>query len=160
MTSEGLGDASPDDVAAITDALYDRDIDAFVRGDWALVADDFAPGAFVGYHGGLGAGDPWTIGFPTLEAYRDDWLRQSAALRAGVAAGELRAQLRAASRIARIEARGDRAITRKEFDGEAGPADRRQRLHWLTYYFLRRDADRWRVTGFVGYLPLEGRGRP
>jgi hypothetical protein len=64
---------------------------------------------------------------------------------------EIARAVRGACAVAEIRISGDRALVRKQFDGEAFG----ERLLWQTYYFLRRDPDRWRITGFVGYLPYE-----
>lgn len=146
------GTATEADVEEILDVTWRRDSAAFARGDWAAVEDDFDTDAFVGHQGGEPLGAPWRIGFPTLASYRDLWLEQSVLLRAGQADAELEAQILESSRIAGIEVVGQWALVRKEFDGWAGSADNRTRLLWRTYYFLRREG-RWRITGFVGYLP-------
>jgi hypothetical protein len=49
---------------------------------------------------------------------------------------------------------GDRAVARKKFDGAIARADGGvERLNWQTLYFCRRARGRWRIAGFVGYLP-------
>ncbi len=153
--TEILGQSSPADVAEITDITLTRDTSAFVHRDWERVEPDFDAEVFVGYRGGQPLGGPWEIGFPTLEHYRDVWLEDAEAQTRGVPPEVLEQQLLAASRLARIEIRGARALVRKEFNGTVGPASTPIELRWRTYYFLRRDSDRWRVTGFVGYLPLD-----
>jgi hypothetical protein len=132
------GEATPRDVEQIVRLLYEQDTEAFSRGDWSAVEEDFDAGAFVGYEGGGSEGEPWRIGYPTLEDYQDSWLEQSSESRRLLEPDELCAQALAASRIAGIEVRGRHALVRKEFDGWIGPPDDRRRMLWLTYYFLRR----------------------
>ncbi len=55
------------DVEEIAEILYERDIEAFIRGDWSTVAEDFAPEPFVGYQGGEYHDAPWEIGYSNLE---------------------------------------------------------------------------------------------
>ena len=67
------------DRAAIWIMLVERDIAAFVDSDWDMVADDFLSEQFLGIDGrGSDNPDSWRVGFPTLDAYRDEWLRQAA----------------------------------------------------------------------------------
>jgi len=143
------------DEQEILGILIDRDIRAFVAGDWALTAADFDEAGFTGYSGAEGS---VRLEYATLEAYRDSWLAQSVALAAGRDAARVTAQLHAVQRIDRIEIDGARALAVKVFDGELeGPDGRPQVLSWTTYYFLRFDHEkqRWLITGFLGYLPSE-----
>ena len=58
--------------------LVDRDIKAFVAADWDMVAGDFIEENFMGINAGrLSSPDAWTIGFPDLETYKTEWLRQA-----------------------------------------------------------------------------------
>lgn len=63
--SSQAGDAR--DVEEIAEILYEREIEAFVRGDWSTVAEDFASEPFVGYKGGESHDAPWEIGYSNLE---------------------------------------------------------------------------------------------
>ena len=70
------------DRAAIWDMLMPRDFAAFAAQDWSMVADDFDGTRFLGIHAHFSPNeDEWDAGFPTLEAYRDEWLRQAASSR-------------------------------------------------------------------------------
>lgn len=151
--------AADADRRAIWDMLVPRDIDAFVRADWAMVADDFIAANFTGISGHFQP-DPqgFTLAFPTLEAYRAEWLRQAgdfaAARSAGAFAGDPRADIFAATRLEEIEIDGDAALVRKKFDGRLAKSDGSfDRLNWQTLYVCRRDGGRWKIAGFVGYLP-------
>ena len=142
------------DRAQIWDMLVTRDIAAFIAGDWARVADDFVAERFTGTRGAAHPGD-WHIAYPTIEAYRDDWLRQSAEFARVTLADETpTAFLHRATRLLEIEINGDRAIAHKKFKGRTRHADGGEtRLDWRTVYHLAREDGRWRITGFVGYLP-------
>ena len=144
---------------AIWEMLVPRDIDAFVTADWSAVADDFLAENFSGMSGNFQP-DPqgFTLAFPTLEAYRTEWLRQAeefAAMRAaGSFAGDPREGIFAATRLEEIEINGDAALVRKKFDGRLTKSDGSfDRMNWQTLYICRRHADRWKIAGFVGYLP-------
>lgn len=143
------------DERQIHEILIDRDIEAFVAGDWSATAADFDEAAFVGYSGADGT---VRLQFPTLDSYRESWLSQAAELAAGPGREALAAQLGAAQRISRIEIAGNRALAVKIFDGTIDVAGGEWRtLQWSTYYFLRLDSAprRWLITGFMGYLPTE-----
>jgi len=143
------------DRAQIWRMLVERDIAAFVAGDWALVEPDFIATEFLGVDARKSADlADWGIGFPTLAAYRDEWLRQAAATAATVFAEDVTAAIHRATRLERIDIQGDRATALKRFDGAIAKADGgAEVLHWQTLYFCRKLADDWRLTGFVGYMP-------
>lgn len=151
--------AGDDDRRAIWDMLVPRDIDAFVAADWSMVAGDFIETNFTGMSGNFQP-DPqgFKLAFPTLVAYRDEWLRQArdfATQRAaGAFAGDPREGIFVATRLEEIEIDGDAALVRKKFDGQLAKADGSfDRMNWQTLYICRRDGGRWKIAGFVGYLP-------
>lgn len=147
------------DRRAIWQMLVPRDIDAFVSADWEAVAGDFIAANFTGFDAHFQP-DPqgYTLAFPTLDAYRREWLRQAqdfAALRAaGAFAGDPRDGIFAATRLEEIEIDGEAALVRKKFDGRLAKADGGfDRMNWQTLYVCRREAGRWKIAGFIGYLP-------
>ena len=110
---------------AIWEMLVPRDIDAFLAADWGMVADDFVEANFTGLDGRfLPSPDDWRLSFPTLEAYREEWLRQAreakAARDGGVYAEDARAAIFRATRLEEIEIEGEAALVRKRFDGGIG----------------------------------------
>ena len=53
-----------------------------------------------------------------------------------------------------IDLDGDRAVLHKKFDGSVAKADGSvDRLKWQTLYFCRKVGARWKIAGFVGYMP-------
>lgn len=146
--------ADDHDRAQIWDMIVRRDIEAFVSQDWSLVADDFDEIRFLGIHAhGEVNPDKWDVAFPTLTAYRDEWLRQAAESAATQYAESLAEGVHRATRLDVIDITGDVAVARKKFDGAIEKADgTHDRLNWQTLYFCRRHEDRWRITGFVGYM--------
>ncbi len=138
----------------IWEMLVRRDIEAFVTENWSLVADDFDEPRFLGIHAhGESDPDKWNAAFPTLTAYRDEWLRQAAESAATEYAESLADGVFRATRLNVIDINGDVAIARKKFDGTIAKADgTHDGLNWQTLYFCRRHGDRWRITGFVGYM--------
>ena len=139
---------------AIWDMLVLRDIAAYVRQDWAIVAGDFIEEGFTGIHAHKSPNpDDWTLAFPTLAAYRDEWLRQAAESAATKFAEPLGEGIQRATKLERIEINGDSAIAHKKFDGKIALADRTfDVLNWQTLYFCRRQDGRWKISGFVGYM--------
>lgn len=135
--------------------LVERDITAFLAADWSMVADDFISDGFMGIDGKkLANPDDWCVSFPTLEAYRTEWLRQAVDTLATVFAEDPREAIFRATRLEEIEISGDRAVAHKKFDGSITKADGGiDRLLWQSLYFCRKQEGRWRISGFVGYLP-------
>ncbi len=143
----------------IWDMLVTRDINAFVAADWSEVADDFIEAGFLGLNAHFQP-DPqgYTLAFPTLDDYRKIWLSQAhdfgTALAAGVYSGTPRDGIFHATRLEEIEINGDAALVRKKFDGRLAKTDGSfERMNWQTLYICRRDGGRWKIAGFVGYLP-------
>ena len=63
------------DCSAIWTMLVERDIDAFLARDWAMVEEDFIAEGFFGLHARFKPRpDDWIMAFPELARYRDEWL--------------------------------------------------------------------------------------
>jgi hypothetical protein len=140
---------------ALWEMLVRRDIDAFLTGAWSMVEDDFIAESFFGMHAHfLNDADAWRLQFPTLESYRDEWLRQSRETAASEFAEPLREALFRITNMRDIDVSGDRAVLHKKFNGSiARPGGAADRLNWQTLYFCRKVGGRWRIAGFVGYMP-------
>ena len=138
----------------IWEILVHRDVTAFVEADWLKVADDFDSESFVGYSGSSNP-DHWTIAFPSLEAYRTEWERQAVEFQEMKLVGEdTKTFLFKASLLRDIDIHGNAAMAHKKINGRALTTEGLEVVRkWQTVYWLRRVAGRWRVTGFLGYLP-------
>lgn len=147
----------PEDTArhAIWEMLVTRDIDAFLAADWQAVAGDFIAEGFLGIDAGKHTNpDEWRLAFPTLDAYRDEWLRQAEDFRKERFAEDPRTAIFTTTRLEDIEIAGDTALVRKKFDGSITKADgSKDVLKWQTLYYCRHHAGRWKISGFTGYLP-------
>lgn len=147
----------PDDPdrRALWEMLVARDIEAFVRQDWGMVADDFIEQGFMGVDGrGQGNPDGWRLSFPTLAHYRDSWLRDAREMAGRVQIDALRQAVYAATSLLDIEISGDAALLHKKFDGEIiTDSGERVRMLWQTLYQCRKVNGVWKIAGFVGYLP-------
>ena len=146
------GDADRHDLGEM---LVRRDIDAFLAQDWSMVEDDFVAASFFGMHAHfLNDADAWRLQFPRLEVYRDEWLRQARETAATEFAEPLRPALFRITNMRDIDVDGDRAVLHKKFNGSiAKPGGAVERLNWQTLYFCSKIDGRWRITGFVGYMP-------
>lgn len=135
--------------------LVDRDIAAFIAGDWSMVSGDFDEAAFIGIDAKRSDNpDGWQLTFPTLQLYRDEWLRQARDFAGQAFAEDPASAIFRATDLTEIDIAGDRALARKKFDGTIKRADGGQdRLNWQTLYQCRKAGNRWLITGFTGYLP-------
>lgn len=138
--------------------LIARDSDAFAAADWSLCDDDFSHNRFEGIsaHGSF---DPmhWTLRYPSVESYRDDWLdmakRFSHVPLADVSHRELLYRMQ---RFAKVEISGDRAVVWKQFSADERLTNGdRYSISAQSVYRLHRIDGRWQIVGFVGYLPKE-----
>lgn len=139
----------------IWEMLVSRDIDAFLAADWSMVAGDFVEDGFIGIDGKKSASpDEWRLAFPTLSAYRDEWLRQAQEFARESFSEDPRTAIFTTTTLEDIEINGDMALVRKKFDGSIGKADgSRDILRWQTLYYCRLHEGRWKISGFTGYLP-------
>lgn len=140
---------------AIWDMLVARDIKAFIAADWSMVADDFIEENFIGLDGGKqGNPDGWTMGFPNLESYKNEWLRQAKEFSSVEWGEEVDDALFRITHLRDIEIVGDSALAHKKFiggikkeDGNILPTE------WQTLYRCRKVNGNWKIAGFLGYIP-------
>lgn len=144
------------DRAAIWEMLVARDFRAFCSADWSMVEDDFVAEGFMGLDGGkVPDPDVWTVSFPNLETYKEEWLRQAALFQESTWQGpDPVLQYHDLTDMSQIEIKGDAAIAHKKFDGtmtsiEGNTVD----VNWQTLYQCRKVAGQWKIAGFIGYLP-------
>lgn len=140
---------------AIWEMLVPRDIDAFLAADWSAVAEDFVAEGFVGIDAQREPNpDRWRLAFPSLDRYRDEWLRQAEDFARQSFAEDPRAAIFATTTLEDIEVDGDVALARKKFDGGLRRSDGiLDVMRWQTLYCCRLHAGRWKICGFTGYLP-------
>lgn len=146
--------AGDPDRLAIWETLVERDIRAFLAESWSLTADDFEEDGFVG-HSGTANPDDWRVSYPSLDSYRKAWIEQARDF------SKLRLKnidketfLFDATELTRIDINDDQAIAHKKFNGRAEAVDAPDVvLKWQTLYRLRLRNGRWKMTGFLGYLP-------
>ena len=140
----------------IWEILMRRDFEAFLAADWSLAAGDFLEEEFFGLDGDkVSNPDHWRLRVPDLASYREDWLAQAAEFAATELKGWAKLDFFFQSVVLReIEITGSRAVAHKKFDGAVESiAGEPVRILWQTLYFLKKRDGRWRITGFVGYLP-------
>ena len=136
--------------------LVQRDFVSFLAVDWSPMEADFWAEGFCGIDA-RGSADParWTIAYPTVESYRDEWLRQARQFQRHEFHGIDKLDfLYASSRLDRIEIVGDRALAHKKFDGAATTVGGQEVvLRFQSIFHLTRIEGFWKIAGFVGYLP-------
>ncbi|MHA6644911.1 hypothetical protein [Mesorhizobium sp. A623] len=135
--------------------LVRRDVDAFLAQDWSMVQGDFVTPGFFGMHAHfLNNPESWRLQFPSVDAYRNEWLRQARETASTEFAEPLRAALFRVTNMRDIDVDGDSAVLHKKFHGTiAKPGGAVEQLKWQTLYFCTRVAGRWKIVGFVGYMP-------
>ena len=140
---------------SIWEMLVTRDIDAFLAADWSVVAGDFVEESFIGIDGKRELNpDKWRLTFPSLAAYRDEWLRQAKDFAEQSFAEDPRAAIFATTTLEDIEVNGELALARKKFDGGLRKSDGTfDVMKWQTVYYCRLRQGRWKICGFTGYLP-------
>ncbi len=140
---------------AIWEMLVPRDIDAFLAADWAMVAHDFVEDGFIGISGNREDNpDKWTLAFPNLAAYRDEWLNQAKDFAGQTYGEDPRTAIFTTTTLEEIEISGETALVRKKFDGGIKKADGTlDVMRWQTLYYCRLHEGRWKISGFTGYLP-------
>lgn len=98
--------------------------------------------------------DHWRLAFPSLTAYRDEWLRQAQSFATQSFADDPRTAIFRTTVLRDIEFEDDRALVRKKFDGFITLADgSRDVMKWQTLYYCCNVSGQWKITGFCGYLP-------
>lgn len=140
---------------ALWEMLVARDIAAFLAADWGMVVKDFVADEFIGIDGRRSANpDDWRLSFPSLDAYRDEWLRQAGDFATQSFRDDPRTAIFSATFLEVIEITGERALVHKKFDGGIAKADGSfDLMNWQTVYYCKRLEGRWKISGFTGYLP-------
>ena len=151
-------DATTDaDRHAIWQALIARDSEAFVAQNWSMVQDDFDADNFEGVRCFNSTNpDEWRIVFPRLDDYREAWLTAARefATKQFVDVSPVEA-LHFRSRLEQIAVAGEIALAHKKFSGEVKCQDgTKLGGDRQTLYRLRKRDGRWKIVGFLGYLPL------
>ena len=131
------------------------DIDAFLAEDWSMCQKDFVETHFIGIDAQHRDNpDSWKLSYPTLDTYRDDWLRQARAFASENYAEDKREALFRATTLEKIEIQGDTALLHKKFNGSIAKANGEiLPIVWQTLYKMKRIDNSWKITGFVGYMP-------
>lgn len=133
-----------------------RDLEAFLANDWSITEADFASENFFGIDAN-GSNDPcdWRPAFTTLEDYRDAFNQQASEFAANQFVDDPRTAMYAALTLTKPIVMNDRATIVKTFDGKLSLQGGGEHVWaWKSLFHLRLDEDRWRFTGFFGYLPL------
>lgn len=135
--------------------LVERDIAAFCAADWSMVADDFISDGFMGLDGGkIADPDHWKINYSNLSLYRDEWLRQAEIFKNSDWLEDPVDTFFALTDLTQIDLVDDTALAHKKFDGFLTRLNgEKVILNWQTLYQCRKKDGRWKISGFMGYLP-------
>jgi len=140
---------------ALWEMLIYRDIKAFTQKNWKMVEQDFISNEFQGIHANFSL-DPsqWKLAFPSIESYRDEWLKQAKESFNKTYSRPLDESLLELSYLDKIEINGSRACVRKCFNGVLQTKAGKETLKWQTIYFCKKKCF-WQISGFVGYLAFD-----
>lgn len=135
--------------------LVERDIAAFCAADWSMVAGDFINEGFMGIDGGKIANpDSWKINYANLSLYRDEWLRQAEIFKNSDWLEDPVDTFFSLTNLTQIDLVHDAALAHKKFDGYlTRPNGEKVILNWQTLYQCRKKDGKWKISGFIGYLP-------
>ena len=149
-----------DDRHALWQILIERDSEAFAAADWSQCDADFAHQQFEGISAN-GSFDPinWSLRYPTVESYRDDWLQMADRfLNISFASISHRELLYRMQKFAKVEIAEGRAVVWKQFWADEPLTNgERYTISAQSVYRLLRIDGQWKIVGFVGYLPMESR---
>lgn len=142
------------DAYLIWEVLVRNDFEGFLQGSWDRVADDYIEEGFFGVDFGKSTSPTdWTLGFPSLQHYKNQWLEDSQRFWENDFAADPRQQLYASCQLADIQITGTSALVHKFFVGDipiTGGAS--LELNWRSLFLLRKQAEKWRIAGFCGYI--------
>ncbi|MDH5604895.1 MAG: RidA family protein [Cyclobacteriaceae bacterium] len=141
--------------------LVERDIKAFLKQDWSMVANDFIEEGFMGIDARNASNpDTWKLTFDTLEAYKKEWLRQAVEFSRADWHDDPEKAFLEATTMRDIEISGDCALLHKKFDGKIRAKNGEETyLNWQTLYRCRKVQGVWKIAGFTGYMPHPMGGR-
>ena len=146
----------------IWNMLVQRDIEAFVSQDWKKVKNDFIEEGFIGINANkIGSPDGWTLSYPNLNAYKEDWLRQAKDFVETTWKENLSEALHRVTILNDIDINGNRALVHKKFLGTLEKSNgEKVPTNWETIYRCSKINDEWKIAGFTGYLPLTASEAP
>jgi len=139
----------------IWEMLVERDIIAFCKVDWAMVADDFIEENFMGIDARkLNNPDGWRMHFAVLGEYKDEWLEQAKSFANTDWASDPEEGIYESTTLRDIDIKGDSALIHKKFDGHLTKKDGSiETMNWQTLYRCRKINNQWKIAGFTGYMP-------
>ena len=141
---------------AIWELLVRRDFEAFLRQDWMAVQEDYISEEFHGidFQKNIQSSS-WKLGYPSLASYRTTWLSDSTEFNQTPFFFDPRKILYSCCRLENWDLQGAIGIVHKVFDGvflvhEKNPIE----MRWRSIFILRWSDSRWKIAGFIGYMPL------
>ncbi|MDI9818113.1 MULTISPECIES: hypothetical protein [unclassified Legionella] len=138
--------------------LVVKDAEAFAACNWSGIEDEFISESFIGIYANnsFSPGD-WDYAYPTLDAYKIKWLKQANLLGENDYKIPLEEALQQIITLKKISIKENRACVWKQFDGFLETmTGEKIFLQWQTIYFCTKKESDWKISGFIGHLPLEG----
>jgi hypothetical protein len=142
------------DEQEIWKVLIYNDFHAFCKGDWSLIEDDFIEEGFYGIQANKSTNKlDWQLQYDSLEAYKEDWIRQSEDFRKLDIIDNPLKILFETTKLSKIEIKGNSALINKEFNGQFSLRNSDPIiLDWVSIFLMNKKENLWRIGSFVGYM--------
>lgn len=143
------------DETKIWNVLIYNDFNAFCKGDWTLIENDFISEGFFGIQANKSSNKlDWNLQYNTLQSYKLDWINQSREFNKLEFLEDPLKTLFETTKLAKIEIKGDSALVNKEFNGQFILNNKETiELNWVSLFLMKKIDDQWKITSFVGYMP-------
>lgn len=147
------------DRRAIWDMLMTEDFEGWCSGSFGKCKKRFDRD-FCGYTAHFKPNpDDWTMKYPILAPYEKDWLESARWGQKNHPKNETWMEFFDRSvHLDQIDIAHGRALARKKFWGTTTLRNGKKfPIAWQTHYWLRKRGNQWKITGFIGYLPYDGK---
>lgn len=141
----------------IWNLLILRDLEAFAVHDWSQVREDYDEKKFMAIHA-FNSANPinWNFSYPQVELYEKQWVARAKEMSRKEYTVPLKESLFRCIQLKKISFEKNKACAWKQYHGSLETkSGEKDTLHWQTLYFCTKYDSQWKISGFIGHLPLE-----